>query len=567
MRMQHPMIEKRIRAFKERGWWGETTINDVLADAVQAHPERLALADQPNKPEAVLHTPVTRLTWRELDAEVAAYAQALQDQGVGPADVVVAQLPNVTELVVLLLAVARVGAVISPVPVQYGRHELGLLQEQLQPALFVGATRSGQHDLTGHVLGVPFNRQVWLGPDTPKGDADWALLVAAAKQAGRTVNTPVHNDADAVYTVCWTSGTTGTPKGVPRTHNQWQAIAKATYEAAEMTAGDILLNPFPFVNMASIGGFLFNWLRCQGSLVLHHPLDLPVFLTQLQQEQVSFTIAPPALLNMLLKNEDLLSKFDLSSLRCIASGSAPLSPWMVRGFAEQHDIGVVNLFGSNEGVSLVSSLADIPDPEQRASYFPRFGVSGLSWQSSIDEMIETRLRDLETGEIITEPGQPGELEVYGATLFDHYLGQQPDEPTVFTDDGFFRTGDLFEIAAGTGEQTTSEPPYYRFVGRSKDIIIRGGFNISPDELDMALAAHPQLAEAATVGAPCEEMGERICVFAVPKEDAKPTLDSIREHLKAAGFASFKLPERLEVIDALPRNPLGKVVRQELREQL
>ncbi|QOC23547.1 acyl--CoA ligase [Wenzhouxiangella sp. AB-CW3] len=556
---KYPKVEERVREYVRRGWWGETTLSDLLEQAVAAHPERMALVDQPNRESLDGDTP-KRWTWAELSDEVETCARALSRLNIGRGDAVVVQLPNVAEFVVLYLALARIGAVISPVPVQYSRHELSMIAEALEPALFIGITRFHDHDLTQAAKAVGFRQCVWLGPEPPDGDAPFSSLLDQARS--ETDTPPVNSNANDIMTVCWTSGTTGSPKGVPRTHNQWMAIAPATYEGAEMREGDVLLNPFPFVNMASIGGFLINWLRCQGTLVLHHPLELPVFLSQIPQEGVTFTIAPPALLNMLLKNDELMSQFDLSNLRCIASGSAPLSPWMVKGFADKYDIGVVNLFGSNEGVSLVSGLEDMPDPTLRASYFPRFGVDGIEWNASVSKMVSTRLRDLETGDIITEKGQPGELEIKGATIFDHYLGDTPDNPEVFTDDGYFRTGDLFEIS-GDG----NPPPFYHFVGRSKDIIIRGGNNISPDELDTMLAAHPALAEAATVGYPDEDLGERVCAFVVPKPGEQVSLDDITGFLREQGLAVFKLPERLETIDALPRNALGKVVRDELRQQL
>lgn len=554
-----PKVQERIAAFTERGWWGDVTLSHIFAEAVSAQGPRLALVDQPNR-ESFDGEPAKRWTWDQLSQEVEVCARALHTLGVGRGDVVVVQLPNIAEFVVLYLALARLGAVISPVPVQYGRHELGMIAEAVKPCLFVGITEFHGHDLSAAPKAVGFERCIWFGPEPPAGDSAFSSLMEAERATDNTP--PVNSKANDIMTVCWTSGTTGTPKGVPRTHNQWLAIAPATYEAAEIQDGDVLLNPFPFVNMASIGGFLINWLRCQGTLVLHHPLELPVFLGQIPQEKVTFTIAPPALLNMLLKNTELMSQFDLSSLRCIASGSAPLSPWMVQGFADQYGIGVVNLFGSNEGVSLVSGLEDVPDPALRASYFPRFGVDGIEWKASVSQMVKTRLRDIESGEIISDTERPGELEIRGATIFDHYLGDSPDNELVFTEDGFFRTGDLFEIV---GED--DPPRFYHFVGRCKEIIIRGGNNISPDELDTLLAAHPMLAEAATVGYPDDDFGERVCVFVVPKADQDVSLDDITGFLREQGLAVFKLPERLETIDALPRNPLGKVVRQQLRERL
>lgn len=557
----HPIIKNRIEEFSANGWWGSQTLNDLFAEAVNASADNLALLDQLNR-DSLLEGEVQRLTWASLNDEVGYYASVLKQHGVTAGDVVLTQLPNVSELVILFLAVSRLGAVISPVPVQYGRHEMELIADKLSPKLFVGATHCGPHQLSQAIEQVNVGVRLWIGENPPSQDLSFSEELNKVRVSGEQVEAALVNDANDVFTICWTSGTTGNPKGVPRTHNQWIAIAQATYEAAEIQTGDVLLNPFPFVNMASIGGFLFNWLRSRSAMALHHPLDLPVFLTQIQQEKVTFTIAPPALLNMLLKNEELMSKFDISTLRTIASGSAPLSPWMVKGFAEKYKIGVVNLFGSNEGLSLVSSVADIPNHEQRATYFPRFGVDGLSWKASVSRLMKTRLRDLQSGEIITQEGQPGELEVYGATLFDHYLGQAPDQSETFTSDGYFKTGDLFEIA---GDREPKQ--FYRFVGRSKDIIIRGGFNISPDEIDIALAANPKLAEAATVGFPCDDMGERICVFVVAKDGESISLEDIKSHLKAEGFASFKMPERIEHIDKLPRNALGKVLRNELRATL
>lgn len=174
-----------------------------------------------------------------------------------------------------------------------------------------------------------------------------------------------------MLSICWTSGTTGTPKGVPRSHNMWLATARCSMAAGSYTADDVLLNPFPLVNMAALGGFLFPAALLGCSIVLHHPLDAPLFLKQMQDERISFTIAPPALLNQLAKTPPMWNSFDFSALRCVGSGSAPLAPWMIATFSRDFGKEVVNFYGSNEGISLFATPETAPEPEVRATMFPR----------------------------------------------------------------------------------------------------------------------------------------------------------------------------------------------------
>ena len=159
---------------------------------------------------------------------------------------------------------------------------------------------------------------------------------------------------------------------------------------------------------------------------------------------------------------------------------------------------------------------------------------------------------------IEEPGVPGELLFKGPTIFDGYWKAPRANAEVFTQDGYFRTGDLFEIAG-----PVDDPRYYRFVGRRKDIIVRGGMNVSPAELDALLAGHPDLADAAVFGAPDPVLGERIAVAVVMKPGHRVVLEDIVAFLQEKGVAVFKLPERLHVFPELPRNALEKVLRHEL----
>ena len=187
------------------------------------------------------------------------------------------------------------------------------------------------------------------------------------------------NEPNDAVTICWTSGTESEPKGVPRCHIDWLAVGFATTRGArQVTTDDVLLNPFPMINMAGISGMFLPWLLTGCVLVQHHPFDLPTFLGQIAVERATYTCAPPALLWMLLGNEELMATVDVCSLTRIGSGSAPLQPAMVRGWQERHGISVINFFGSNEGIGLLSSPEDFPDPDDRAQFFPRFGAPGVT---------------------------------------------------------------------------------------------------------------------------------------------------------------------------------------------
>ncbi len=524
-----------------------TTIDDHVRTAAAERPDALALADAPNRASFFAGDP-KRLTWSELDAAIDAAAIELQGLGAGPDGPVAIQLPNAAELVLTLLACFRLRATAVPFPIQHRRHELTHGLAVAKPTVFVTAARPDRPDQLDAVQAVIDDHDgavtlVECG-DAPTGDGPQLRFATAEGDAASAAPTAAGTgEADDVTTVCWTSGTTGTPKGVPRTNAMWLASGSYQVEQLEMTPDERILCPFPVVNMAGIGGMVLPWVLTGSALHLHQPLDLPTFLAQIATEGITYTVAPPPLLNMLLANAAMLDGVDLSTLRKIASGSAPLDPGMVAGWQDR-GIEIVNVFGSNEGAAMLSTRAAVPDPTERARFFPRPDRTG----------IRTRLVDIATGEEVTEKDRLGELRFHGPTVFDGYLESDGQE---FDEDGFYRTGDLFEWV--------DEPPtMLRFVDRAKDIVIRGGMNISAAEVEGLLGSHPSVVECAAVGFPDAELGERLGVFVVAAPDTDPTLDELVEHLRAAGVASYKLPERLELLDALPRNPVGKVTKPDLR---
>lgn len=550
---------EKASEYRKQGWWGDLTLDQMLTRNAVAHPDRLAIVDAPNRQQLAFDEP-RRMTYSALLEEVHALAIKLQENGVGKKDIVIAQMPNISEFVSLYFACSAIGAIISPIPVQYRVHELTIIANKLKPRAFICCTvmKGGSSlDFAPAILD-PDCRLMTFGPGAPDGAVDLSDNALGDEKPLMEFQAANPVDADDIFSICWTSGTTGAPKGVPRSHNQWAAIAPATYDAANLQDGDLLLNPFPMINMASIGGLLMSWLHVAGTMILHHPFDPTIFLRQIQIEKPTFTVAPPAILNMLLQNEGLLNQTDLSSLRTIASGSAPLAPAMVRGFQERFDITVINLFGSNEGMSLVSGGNDVPDPEQRASFFPCAPLFTPPYANDPKRHMASRIIDLESGNEIAEDGQSGELHISGPTVFEGYFESPEETAQAFTDDGYFRTGDLFQYA--------DNGRFFKFVGRCKDLIIRGGVNIAPEELDQLLGGHPDLVETCTFAIPDAILGERVAVAIVAKANTEIPLETVTGYLKDQGIAVFKLPEKLFRFDDLPRNALNKIDKNAVRKR-
>ena len=553
--------ESRIKDFKNRGWWGEDTLYSLFEEALLQCENQEALIDPENRP-IITGDSAKRLTFKEIDEIVERYASIFYEQGLRKDDIVIIQLPNVVELPIIYLALSKLGIICSPIPMQYGAFEITNIISEISPRAFISLKTFNSSPHAEQFSSIFKNNELKFSmgevDDFINLDEHELLSDSVQKQKNHSLENPI--SADDIFTICWTSGTTGTPKGVPRSHNLWLPMAKAAAFVSDTKEGDTLLNPFPMINMASIGGFLFNWLLCKGKLVQHHPFDLNIFLTQVSNEKIKYTIAPPAIMNMLLNNPAILDQFDLSGLRSIGCGGAPLSGWMVESFQTQYNLTVQNIFGSNEGATLLSARNEIEDPHIRAKYFPRFGVDGFEWSNPVSKLVKTKLISLENNEEITEPGQPGELLISGATVFDGYWDSPEANSEVFDQEGFFRTGDLFEISP---EDTQKK--YYKFCGRCKDLIIRGGMNISPEELDNLLSSHPKVLEVAVTGYDDEILGEKVGVVAVIPEDETISLEEIIDFLKDKKIAKYKMPEDIRVIDILPKNPVGKVLRRELKD--
>ncbi len=568
---------KTLERWRALGWWGTTTIDDLFRGCVREGADQVALVDAPNRSSFAIGAP-RQLTFAAVDHAVDRLAAALLAAGVRQGDIVVVQLPNIVEIVVAFLAGARLGAIVSPVLLIYGERELRRIAAHLKPAAWL--TLAAFKELRPGRRAAQILAESGIAAEAPGGarrptvlalgDEDHADVRAfesldhlppdggelRSYLAGRRI------DANEIVTMHWTSGTTGDPKCVPRSHNTWHATGGCCTDAGGLKPGERILAPMQMIHTAGYSGMFMPWLEIRGLLALHQPFDMTVFLDQIETLRINHTVAAPAMLNALLRSNALDAR-DVSSLHSILCGSAPLDAWMIEGFKRRHGIEIVNAFGSTEGLTLASGPWNTDDPQRRARYFPRFRGRGGSPGLRIAAAFETRLRDLETGVEIEESGRPGELFFRSPALFPGYWNADGSvDRRDFDADGFFSAGEIFEIA-GEG----ADADYLHYIDRLKDVINRGGVKIPVGELESAIQNHPQVREAAAIGYPDERLGERICAVVALAGEAPLGLAELITSLQASGLPRYLLPERLEIVAALPRNVNGKVLKRDLARAL
>lgn len=542
--------EQMITEWTEKGAWIEKTLIDYFKEHVTALPDKICLVDPPNKRD-LMGLEAERLTYQELDRVVDATAEAFLNMGITKDDIIMVQMPNCWELAMLYLAITRAGALISPLPMQWRSSELEYIADLTEAVAIItvnefnrfkhkemAAAIQAKYPTVKYILTVEEIREMTKGEITGKLDA-------------------ITIDANDIFTLSWSSGTEAQSKGCPLSHNNWYVQAGLQIESAGIKPGDNLLTAGPLVNMASVGTVYIQWLMLGGKLVLHHPFNPEILFKQFVDEEINYTLLVPAVVNLLLKYPKL-DEIDISSVRAVTIGSAPPALWSVQELKRRWDIEFGNIWGQNESTVIISGPYDIPDMEMRIDHFPQFGKPGTKWSSPYSQFVQTKLINPDNGEEITEMGGVGELHYRGPNVIPCYFRRPDITENAFDEHGYFNTGDLFQI---------QDNNCIGFFERTKDIIIRGGFNISAQEIENMLLGHPKVLDVAAVAIPDEIMGEKTCVYVVPRGEETIALDDLTSFMKEKGIAAYKLPERLEVVTEIPRNPVGKILKKVLREDI
>jgi len=511
------------------GTWRDRLTDDYLRNAAERVGDRLLVVDGS-----------VTLTYAEVNARVDALAASLQSLDVSRGDVVSWQLPNWYEAYLLHQAIVRIGAVSNPIVPIYRQREVSYILQQSRSRVFVmpESFRGFSYvDLLEDIRSsVPDVEHVVRC----RGSARSGFLDFDDLCAGTARPEPVSRTADDPVLLLFTSGTTANPKGAVHTHNTLDCEDQSIIDTYELTENDVIFMPSP---VSHISGLLYGLhlpSMVETTVVFQDVWEPGEALALIEKYRCAFTIAATPFLHGLTYHPDLPSR-DVSSMRVFGCGGADVPPGLIRDARERLGCLASRVYGSTEFPTLTATGPH--DPADKGALTDGRAIGAATY------------RILDEDDNPLPPGEVGELVLAGPELFLGYLRQE-DNVGAFLSDGYFRTGDL---AAADGDG------FLTIRGRKKDIVLRGGENISVTEIENLLFDHPQIAEIAIVAMPDPVMVERACAFVVPREGAEPTLGDLASFLGAQGVAKQKIPERLEIVPELPTTQSGKVQKFRLRE--
>ncbi|MGV0791169.1 class I adenylate-forming enzyme family protein [Mycolicibacterium sp. XJ1819] len=509
------------------GWFSDRTLLDAFESTA---------ASAPSTPVVFLAgTTADTVTVGEIHRSARALAAALQDLGVAGGDAVAVQLTNRVECAIAYQAVLLCGAVLVPIVHIYGPAEVGFIVAESGAAVLIMPRRYRSIDYTERLADlsrIDTLRHIVIVDAAPGPDhLAWSQLDG---DPGSYRRPAVH--ADDVCLLLYTSGTTAAPKGVQHTHNTVLAEQRTAAGLLAGAAGDVLLVGFPPGHIAGVGNIL-RPMTTEKRCVFVDEWSPQRAVDAVAQFGVTATAGAPIHLQGILEVPDATTK--LATLREFLVGAAPVSEELGLRAADR-GIATFRCYGSTEHPTVTAGHADEP----RSA---RLGTDGMPLPGSAVRIVGPDGTDVPTG-------VDGEVVLQGPDQFVGYRDSTLDAEA-FTADGWFRTGDLGHLD-GDGRLTITD--------RIKDVVIRGGETISSAQVEDVLLTHPAVAEAAAVAAPDPRYGDVVAAVVVLTPGAALTLADLRTHFAAAGLARQKCPERLIVVDRLPRTPLGKVRKAEVR---
>jgi acyl-CoA synthetase (AMP-forming)/AMP-acid ligase II len=548
----------RGRAYLRAGLWDATTLSDRVATAARGRPGQAAVVDRDG---TVPHS------YAALEGDVGCFAAWLEDRGVGAGDVVSIQLPNWYEFVVAAVATQRVGGVINPLLPAYRRQELlhafAVAEPKVlcTPASYRGHDHAADTTAVIEASGLPIvhvvvddrrppaataadGPTVWfadalarpglVGPGGAGGAGGPGVAGAPPQIAARP---------DAVSELIFTSGTEAAPKAIMHTEQTANFSVRAAGADLGIGPDDVVWMPSPIGHSTGFNYGVRFALYHGLALVLQDRWDAAVACDLIATHRASYTLASTTFLQDLVGRAEGGGAGDLGSMTRFGCGGSPVPPELVRRAAAR-GIGVLRLYGSTE--VLVATWNRPGGPKNQA----------VSTDGPALRDVEVQVRDDQGA--VCAPGVEGEIHVRGPNTCVGFFRDPDRTAATFLPGGWVRSGDL---AAMDGDG------FLTVVGRKKEIIIRGGLNITPREIEDLLLDFPEVDRAAVVGLPDERLGERVCACVVLRPGSALDFATMVERLRGIGLATFKLPERLEIVESLPVTASGKIQKFEIVNRL
>ncbi|MBS1177486.1 MAG: 2,3-dihydroxybenzoate-AMP ligase [Proteobacteria bacterium] len=518
--------------YRAAGLWDGSTLFGLLRGSAARWPDKAALVAGDR-----------RLSYAELQQQATRLAARLLRLGLAPRDRVVMQLPNILEFAVVYFALARIGA-IPVMALRPHRHaEIRHFLNASGARAYVIAERIGDFDYRNMVeqlrAEAPALRHVIVVGDALPGQQAYADLV----REGPFEPPEVPVDPAEVGTMLLSGGTTSMSKLIPRTHQDYVLNARLCGRAAGFDEGTVFMAILPLghnYNLASPG--MLATLLYGGTVVLAPSTQTDEIFATVQRERVTHIAAVVPLIATWLAS-DVETRYDLRSLRVVQNGGARLAPELRARLRERFGCTPQEIYGTAEGLINMTRLDDADEPLLNSSGAP------------VCDEDEIRVLDEQDRDVAE--GESGELVTRGPYTIRGYYDAADKNAEAFTADGFYRMGD---IVRKRGRHVYAE-------GRRKDFINRGGEKISCEEIENLMFAHPKVKSATLVAMPDAVFGEKACAFVVPHPGQSLSFDELIAFLLRQQIASFKLPERLEIVDELPVSPVGKILKRQLREAI
>ena len=524
--------------YRSEGRWGDEAVTDRLRAVAAASPDHTAVVDG-----------LVRLSYAELVDRVDATRRGLATLGVGKGDYVTVQLPNWWELVVAMFAIVETGAVFVPTNVRMRGDLEYVLSYTGSKALLMPDTFN---DFSYTELAASFSERlpelehvIVVRPDSEEAGLSFdALMTLGASVDGDAPERPVLSAGDP-WQIIFTSGTTSAPKGVLRTHDNtlWTLrLLTEHYNLFEGDSTDVALAVLPIAFIFAQYLNELGVLMYGGTLVLQDKFDAAEALDLIEREGVTYTGVVPSMVPTFLDVEGIRDR-DFPTMRVVCPAGEAVTRERKEQLEEIFGAATCECYGLAE---MTWPLAQRPGSE----YERRMSATGFPSPGAELRVVDDDGRDLGVDEV-------GELLLRGPTLFPGYFKNPEATAAAIDEDGWFRSGDLVRF---------DSEGYYAICGRKKDMIKRSGIQVLPQEIEDALEEHQAVHAVGVIGVPDDRRGEIACACIVLKPNATVTPEELLEFLRGK-LATYKLPERIELMDSLPLSPNGKVLKNELKARV